>query len=73
MGALIPIVLFSGFFATLIVSRVLKHRERLAELEIRRLEALNAAGEQAALEADRQGLAKELLEAYDEANRELRD
>jgi len=50
--------------------RFMKHREKLAELEVRKVEAL-AQQSQKMLPENRRALANELLEAYEEAGQSL--
>lgn len=69
MPVLILLIIFSSVMAMVLVPRYLAHVERMKGLEVRRLEALAQAPEKAkALEAgqEREKLAAELLEAYDE-------
>lgn len=69
MHVLILLIIFSSVLGIVLVPRYLAHIERMKGLEVRRLEALAKAPEEArALESaqDREKLAAELLEAYDE-------
>jgi hypothetical protein len=69
--ALIVLVVFGSISAWALVPRWLRHRERMAELEVRRLEALGRRAEARALPGAREELAKELLAAYDEVDESL--
>lgn len=71
MAFFVLLVIFGSLTAMVLGLRYMKHVERLAELEVRRLEAATKAG-QPALPPERDELANELLEAYDEAGQGLR-
>ena len=65
MAFFVLLIIFGSITSIVLGIRYMKHRERLAELEVRRLEATVKAG-QTALPDARNRLAAELLEAYDE-------
>lgn len=69
MHLAILLIIFSSVLAMVLIPRYLIHVERMKGLEIRRLEALAQTPDKVkALESaeDREKLAAELLEAYDE-------
>jgi hypothetical protein len=70
MAFFVLLVIFGSLTSMVLGVRYMKHRERLTELEVRRLEAI-AKVEHKALPGQREKLAAELLAAYDEANHGL--
>jgi hypothetical protein len=66
MEALIVFIVFGSFAGVTLGFRWMRHRERMAELEVERQRALPPGTE--ALPPDRASLARELLAAYDETN-----
>lgn len=70
---LVLIVIFGSLASVVLGVRYMKHRERMAEIETRKLEALAQAESAKALQPGRQELVKDLLEAYDEADGVTRD
>ena len=68
LPAFILMVIFGSLTVMVLGWRFMKYKERLAEIEIRKIEALAQASAAAALEPSRETLAKELLAAYDEAD-----
>lgn len=69
MEIFIVLTIFGSITTIVLGIRYMRHRERLAELYVRRLEALGAARHDAP-EADRDHLARELLDAYEEVGRD---
>ncbi len=71
MEALIVLIVFGSVFGTILGFRGMIHKERLAELEVQRINALAEAETRRALRPARDELANELLDAYDEAGEDL--
>ena len=72
MEVLIVFIIFGSVFGTILGFRAMKHKEKLAELEVQRVQALAEADHRRALVPTRAELANQLLEAYDEAGQDLR-
>lgn len=68
LPVLILMVIFGSVASIVLGVRFMKHRERMAEIEARKAEALAKAASLEALKPGRDQLAKELLAAYDEAD-----
>lgn len=73
MEALIVFIIFGSAVGMVLGLRFMQHRERMAELEARKAEALAKAAEQKAFPPERDELARELLAAYEEAGVGLRE
>jgi hypothetical protein len=68
---LILLVIFGSVFATVFGISLLRHRQKMAELEVRKIEALAALKSRALPASSDDASARALLDAYVEADRTL--
>jgi hypothetical protein len=72
MEALIVFIVFGSVFGTILGILNMRHREKMAALEVEKIKALAEADERRALGPARSELANDLLDAYEEAGHGLR-